>query len=50
MLQYEKTDVLEGIDISKTSVSKNTCVVIIGILKMLDLDFNYMFAINVMMY
>ena len=34
----------------KQVYQKNACVVIIGILKMLDLDFNHMFAINVTMY
>ena len=44
MLQSEKLDVLEGTDTNKTSASKD--FVIIGTLKMLDLDLNHMFVIN----
>ena len=50
MLHYEKIEVSEGIDTNKTSASKNVCFVIIVILKMLSLDLNHMFAINVMMF
>ena len=50
MLQYEKIDVAEGIDIIKPVHQKNICFVAIGILKMLDLNLNHMFAINVMMF
>ena len=50
MLQYEKMDVSEGIDINKTSTSKNVCFVIIGTLKKLDLNLSHMFVINVKMY
>ena len=51
MLQYETIDVSEGIDANNTSGSKK-CIwfVIIGILKMLDLNLNHMFAINVIMF
>ena len=50
MLEYEKVDISEGSDISKTVASKNLCFVIIGISKILDLNFNQMFVINVIMY
>ena len=50
MLHYEKIEVSEGIDTNKTSASKNVRFVIIVILKMLSLDLNHMFAINVMMF
>ena len=51
MLQYKKIDVSEGIDTNKTSASKrNVCFVIIGILKMLRLNLNHMFVINVVMF
>ena len=49
MLQYEKISISEGINTDKTSAS-NLCFVIIGTLKMLDLNLNHMFAINVMMF
>ena len=50
MLQYEKIDVSEGIDTNKTSASKECMNVIIGTLKMLDLNSKRMFEINVTMY
>ena len=50
MLQYEKNDVSKGIETNKTSASKNVCFAIIGILKLLDLNLNSMFVINVTMY
>ena len=50
MLQYEKMDVSEGIDINETSTSKNVCFVIIGTIKKLDLNLSHMFVINVKMY
>ena len=50
MLQYEKISVSEGIDIDKQMHQKNVCFVIIGVLKMLDLNLNHMFPINVMMF
>ena len=45
MLQYEKGDVLEGIDVDKASASKG--FVTIGFLKMLDLNLK---SIDVMIY
>ena len=50
MLQYEKTDVSEGIDTNKISASKNVCFVIIGTLRMLDLNSNRTFVTNAMMF
>ena len=54
MLQYEKTDVWEGIDPNKTSESKECLyalsLLVPGTLNMLDLDLNHMFLINVMMF
>ena len=50
MLQYEKIDVSEGIDVNKTSGSKECTLFHFGTLKMLDLGLNHMFVINVMMY
>ena len=50
MLQYKKIDVSEGIDANKTGLSKECMLCHFDILKMLDLDLNHMFAINVMMF
>ena len=50
MLQYQKIDVSEGIDVNKTSASKNASFVTIGFLKMLDLNLKSMFVIDVMIY
>ena len=50
MLQYEKIDVSEGIDVNKTSASKECELVTIGFLKMLDLNLKNMFVIDVMIY
>ena len=49
-MQYEKIHVSEGIDVNKTSLSKNVSFVIIGILKMLDLNLNHIFVINVTIF
>ena len=49
MFQYEKLDVSEGIDVS-FFYQKNVFFVIIGTLKMLDLNLNCMSVINVMMF
>ena len=50
MLQYEKMDVSEEIDVNKTSASKECSFVTIGFLKILDLNLNIMFVIKVMIY
>ena len=49
MLSYQKIDISEGIDI-KLMHQKNVNFVIIGFLKILDLNFKNMFVINAMMY
>ena len=49
MLQYEKFDVSEGIHTDKKNALKE-CYVIIGYLKMLDLNSNDMFLTNVMIF
>ena len=48
-LEYERIDISEGIDIHKRSGSKNVCFVITGTLKMLDLNLNHVFVINVVL-
>ena len=51
MLRYQNIDVLEEIDINKTSASKECeLFVTIGFLKILDLNLKNMFVINVMIY
>ena len=50
MLQYEMIEVSDGIDIYKKVHQNDVCFVNIGILKMLDLNLNQMFVINIMMY
>ena len=49
MLQYEKNSVSEGTDLIKQIHQKNICFVIIGILKMLDLNLSQIFVINVLL-
>ena len=44
MLEYDKTDISEGIDVNKTSASKDVIFVTIGILKILFLSTNNIFA------
>ena len=50
MLLYHKIDVSEGIDVNKTSASKNVSFVTIGFLKILHLNLKKKFIINVMIY
>ena len=52
MLQYQKIDVSEGIDVNKTGASKecNVSFATFGFLKMLDLNLKNMFVIEVMIY
>ena len=45
-----KISISEGIDTNKTVLQKNACFVIIGTLKMLDLNLHDMFVINVIMF
>ena len=48
MLEYDRTDISEGMDINKTNASKNVIFLIIGILKTLVLTMNHIFAMVVM--
>ena len=48
MLEYERIDISEGIDVNKTNLSKNVIFITIGILKILVLNMNHIFAMVVM--
>ena len=48
MLEYDRNDIWEGIDVNKTSLSKEWIFVAIGILKILLLSMNHIFAMVVM--
>ena len=48
MLEYDRNDVREGIDINKTNASKTVIFVIIGILKVLVLNMSHIFAMVVL--
>ena len=48
MLQYNRIDISEGIDVDKTSASKECDIVSIVILKILVLSTNHIFAMAVM--
>ena len=50
MPQYEKIDALEGIDLNKTSASKECELCHYWFLKMLDLNLKSMFVMDVMIY
>ena len=50
MLQYEKIDVSEGIDVNKTSASKECMLHHFGTSKILDLGLKHMLVTNVMTY
>ena len=50
MLQYEKIDVLQGIDVNKISASKKCELCHCWFLEMLDSNLKNMFVINVMIY
>ena len=50
MLQYEKIDVSEGIGTNKTGPSKECVFIVIGVLKMLNLNSNRIFVTNVTMF
>ena len=49
-VKYEKIDVSEGIDVNKTSASKECELCHYWFLKTLDLILKSMFVINVMIY
>ena len=48
MLEYERIDVSEGIDVNKTNLSKNVIFDTIGILKILVLNISLIFVMDVM--
>ena len=48
ILEYDRIDILEGIDVNKTNTSKNVIFVFIGILKILVLSMSHIFAMVVM--
>ena len=50
MLLYQKIDVLEEIDVNKTSASKECELCHYWFLKMLDLNLKNMFVVNVTIY
>ena len=47
MLEYNRIDISEGIDVNKTNLSKNVIFVTIVILKILVLSMNHIFAMVV---
>ena len=50
MLQYEKIDASEGIDVNKTSATKECEIFQYWFFKDLDLNLRNMFITNVMIY
>ena len=48
MLEYDRIDISEGIDVNKTSASKNVIFVVFVILKILVLSMNRIFVMVVM--
>ena len=48
MLEYDRIDISEGIDINKTNASKSVKFVITGTLKILILNMKHIFAMLVM--
>ena len=48
MLEYDRIDISEGMDINKTNASKNVIFLTIGILKTLVLTMNHIFAMVVL--
>ena len=48
MLEYDRIDTSEGIDVNKKNYQKNVIFVIIGILKTLVLNMSLIFAMAVM--
>ena len=48
MLEYDRIDISEGVDVNKTSLSKDVIFVTIGILKILVLNMSPIFAMVVM--
>ena len=50
MLQYDGTAVSDRIDIDKADASKEYIFLVIGILRMLLINFNHIFAMVAMLY
>ena len=50
MLQYQKIDISGGIDVNKTSASKNVSFGTIGLSKILDLNLKNTFVMDAMIY
>ena len=50
MLQYDRIDISEGIDLKKQTHQKSVKFAIIGTLKMLVLNMNHIFVMVVMVY
>ena len=48
MIDHERIDISEGIDVNKTNSSNNVIFVTIGILKILVLNMNLTFVMDVM--
>ena len=48
MLEYERIDISEGIDVNKTNLSKQCDIFTIGILKILVLNTNLIFVMDAM--
>ena len=48
MIEYKRIDISEGIDVDKTNLSKECDIFTIGILKILVLNMNLIFVIDVM--
>ena len=48
MLEYDRIDISEGIDVNETNASKNVIFVTIGTLKMLVLSVSHIFPVVVM--
>ena len=48
MLEYDRIDISKGTDVNKTNLSKNVIFVTIGILKILVLNMNLIFLMDVM--
>ena len=48
MLEYDRIDISEGLDVNKRNLSKDWIFLIIGILKMLVSSMNHIFVMAVM--
>ena len=50
MLYYDRTEFSKEIDVGKTNCQKSTIFVTIGIFQIMDLSFNQMYVMNVIIY